>query len=721
MKSKQFLLTAVAMLTALPVFAVTPVTVMPVPWIPTNPTSPHSVVTGTTATLAATVNLGGSGDSFTYSWNYGDGTGSSTAVSITTSGSGATVGNVYNLSTTHVYPATTGTAYTAVITVTDTTTSATYTGNYYLIVEPNTLAAQVDQAIDGGLWYLHTTEERGSTTDPNSNTVQYGSWDNDIQGCDGYACSYSVGGLNATNVQAFEVSGHYENGPSTDPYTDDVARGLARMMQYLAPYSITNAGDKVIYYDPSLMASRCSDGSLPLTYGNPGTCSGGATYINYNPGATTCTSPPCDFSAGPLANTFDGNANGQILIPSDDDPGYQTGMYVTAIVAGQNPTGTAKLGATAGGGMPGVFGRTYLNIVQDLIDGIGYCQYYGDEENSDGKDNGGGWEYYCAGTSDDGGYYDDNSPSQWNAIAMIAANRGFGITIPQIVKDLNQVWTTWDQCIGSTCTGYGGDYSTALTPGAFGYDAWDDPLWGPWAVTPSGMVQMAMDGIGRTASGATDQRWNISENYYRNSFCSSGTDFTTNPKLYTYGLFSFTKAMEQHAPGGVLTPITYLSNQPGSTNGFDWYGAQASAGAPCDGVAQTLVNRQSGTGYWYGVDGTGAQYPFETAWSTIMLQKTSFVACVNNLAGQGKASSRSSGAAVTLTWSSIPSASTYEVLRSTSAQGPFAEVGSPTAKTAFVDQTAGLVNGDTYYYELQPLNGGGSAVCTSNQAVITVP
>ena len=443
-----------------------------------------------------------------------------------------------------------------------------------------------------------------------------------------------------------------------------------------------------------------------------------ATLINYNPSATTCTAPPCNF-------TYDGNSNGQMLsflnADTELDYGYQTGMIVTAIVASQHAAGVARTGAAAGGGLPGVLGQTYVNIVQDLIDSIGYCQYYADGGNSDGDDNGGGWEYSCAGTSTFYQFYDDNSPSQWNAIAMIAANRGFGITVPQVVKDTNQVWIVWDECMSTTCTNSG------LPPGMYGYNAWNDPIWGPWAVTPSGMVEMAMDGVGRTATGNADQRWNLAESYYHDNFCNPTSNGSI---LFSESLFlrdvSFTKSMEQHDPGGVLTPISFLQDQPSGTSSIDWYNQlNGIGGAACDGVAQTLVSTQStggGTtaGAWFGNDYDGTQYYFDTAWAIIMLQKTSFVACVQNLAGVGKASSRSTGAEVTLTWSAIGDATSYQVQRGTTNGGPYTNVGTPTTGLAYVDQTKGLTNGSTYYYVLQPLNAG-NAVCQSNQAAITVP
>ena len=251
--------------------------------------------------------------------------------------------------------------------MTDTTTPATHTGSYYLIVQPTSLQTTVNQAIDAGLWYLHTTMDRATTTNGNSQTVAWGGWDGWI-GQRMFEClrlPECRSGLDATNVQAFEVSSHYENGPTVDPYTDDVARGLARVMYYMTPYTSTPAGPKIISYNPALMAARCSDGTQPNYTAK--TCATG-TYINYNPGATSCTTAPTT----PCTFTYDGNGNGQILIEANDgvgDPGYQTGMIVTAIVASQNTAGIARTGAVSrSGGLPGVLGQTYLNIVQRLID-----------------------------------------------------------------------------------------------------------------------------------------------------------------------------------------------------------------------------------------------------------------------------------------------------------------------------------------------------------------
>ena len=428
------------------------------PWVPATPATPHTTynvcsngsipnytVTPPTCTAPATLTEASIGlgaiatlpnatDTYTGVWSFGDGS-PNYSFSVST----ASLVNLtnYNVGTTHQYPATAaaGTAWTATLTVTDTKTSVQGSGTYAVIQEQDTLTSRVNVAIDNGLWFEHNNMWRGTTT-VNGNTVNIGGWDDDGEPCvNGNICT-SYGGLDANFVQAYEVNGHLENGPSTDPYTEDVARGLARMMAFLIPEAVTA---KTVTYNPAIAVDRCSDGSVPNFAVNPPTCTAPATLIQYNPGATSCTTAP----ATPCSFTFDINNNGQWLYEGNDsgDPGYQVGMFVDAIVATGNPGGTAKAGPTTSGGLPGVFGQTYQNIVTDLVDGILYCQYGGDPYGgtSNGYDQGGGWSYYCATTDFN---YDDNSISQWNAVGLIGAQRGFGITIPKIATDTNQVWVT---------------------------------------------------------------------------------------------------------------------------------------------------------------------------------------------------------------------------------------------------------------------------------------
>ena len=498
-------------------------TVKTVPWDPANPTAPHTTypldaLNEVNIVMAATADWpAGAPNSFRAVWNFADG---SPNVTINP------IANRYNISTLHQYPpgAAGGTTWIATVTVIDNVTGESASANYYVIQQANNLQSRVNVAIDHGLWYLHKTMWR--TT---SGVVPIGGWDG-LMACGGFgnfAC-INTGGIDASNIQAFQVKGHYENGPASDPYTDDVKRGLARMMQYLV-----------------------SEAVGPKTY----------TYV-----FPSCPVPNCTL-------TFDGNANTR-RIRESANAAYQTGMFMDSIVATSNPAGTAALGGA------NIVGQTYLNIVQDLADYENHCQYT--------TSFGGGWYYSCQG-------YNDNSISQWAAIGLIGGIRGFGISpgtiaYPNIIKDANRVWLNNSDTLDSAVSAY------------FGYQSsgW---VWGPWATTPSGMVQLAMDGIGRG-----DSLWDRAESYYRNGFCnatSSGAYYA--PRAYTYGLFSFTKSMLLHNPLGVLTPITLLhSNTPGVTD-IDWYnavGPESGGPAPCDGIAQTLVKRQGG-----GAPGGGTPNP----------------------------------------------------------------------------------------------------------------
>ena len=721
------------------------VTVLTVPWVPATPTTPHTTYPQTSTTEAAVI-LGatvpsavGSTDSFTYQWSFGDGT--FTAAKAVT--------NPYDLSVSHQYPASaaTGTQWTAVVTVTDTTTSTTGTGNYYVIQEQNVLSSRVNVAIDWGLWYMHQTMWRGTTTATSSTPagIPWGGWDQQLVDCptvngEAYDCD-GYGVINAENVQAFEVNGHLQSGPATDPYTDDVARGLARMFVSLATKT---AGTDTYTYNPATTNYTCNDGSVPTT--SDPTCSTHGGQHQYNPGATSCLSPNCTF-------TFDANSN-NVQTYSNDGSGeyiYTTSPFMEAMIAAGTPSAVAPTGAA------NVQGETFQTIVQDLADYYNYSQYGGDCDVANGYTRGNG-----SGCSGGAWLYspqegNDNSTSQWAAIGLISAYRGFGISVPPIVTDTNNVWITNAQDLGQAApTGPDPFYPDGDNLGAYGYrGSWQySQEWGPFAVTPSAMVQMALDGIGRTTntkfgdpSTTFDQRWNLTETYYADNFCNNPYQYSSSggyndafyaPRAYMYGLFSFTKSMLLHDPSFGLSPIQFLRTEtPGvfttdssdPTNSIDWYAALSTANGgtdPCDGVAQTLVTFQSspvaGTfdGHWYGNTadvGYDLQSPFETAWALIMLQRTVFVACINNLTGEAVAAG-AAPARVDLTWTNQANSTSYNVSRGTANGGPYTLIGNTTS-TTYSDQGS-LSNGVTYYYVVQPLNGT-SEVCQSNQFTVKVP
>jgi hypothetical protein len=349
------------------------VTVLTVPWVPASPTTPHTTYAQSSTTeakivLGATVpSAVGSSDSFTYQWNFGDGT--SSAVTALT--------NPYDISTTHQYPASAGpgTAWTAVVTVTDTTVNATGTANYYVsqgcstisagCTLQNDLAARVNVAIDWGLWYMHQTMWRNTTT-VGGNAVNWGGWDQQTYACPtvnggAWDCDY-YGVIDAENVQAFEVNGHLQSGPATDPYTDDVARGFARMFTFLATQT---AASDTYTYNPATANYTCKDGTQPTT--SDPTCSSHGGQYFYNPGATSCPTPSC-------VMTYDANSN-KIQTYSNDGSGeytYTTSPFMEALIAANTPTATAPTGPV------GIVGQTFQTIVQDMADFYNYSQYGSD-------------------------------------------------------------------------------------------------------------------------------------------------------------------------------------------------------------------------------------------------------------------------------------------------------------------------------------------------------
>jgi hypothetical protein len=279
----------------------------------------------------------------------------------------------------------------------------------------------------------------------------------------------------------------------------------------------------------------------------------------------------------------DGNGNGFALYVTQGSYGYTLGPVIDAFVASGEPNRVTTTGGAD------VIGRTYKDLVQDMVD-----WYVASMTNSGTY--WGGWDYNGFSSRN------DFSVAQWGAIGLIAAEHNFGISIPQWVKDANAH----------------GVRTMQAAAGGFGYDSPGYYPWGQWAVTPSGMVQAALDGIGRL-----DSTWDKGETIIRNNFCNSG-GASNAVRDYYYGLFSMTKAMLLHNVNGVSAPITLMKSSTAGVNPIDWYAAEASKGDPCDGVARTLVGDQNAAGYWYGHNYTGEQYTFETAWAIIMLNRTVF-------------------------------------------------------------------------------------------------
>jgi hypothetical protein len=484
----------------------------------------------------------------------------------------------------------------AVLTITDTTTGLVspvsncapgpVTGScYYTALEapPPNLSVEVNNAIDNGLWYLHTHMQRHTS----GGGAPIGDWYL-CDGSDADACSAGGSGASALDCAAFEDSGFLQTNSPWNPYSDDVRLCLNGVFDELATIGISTVND--------------------------------ATFGSFNP---------------------DSNGNGIGVEHNGYPENYQTGMMLDAVVAAgvvdkatAVTPGTALATSAAGKGSGPSHLYTYQDAVFDMVDDYAYCQAITDP----GWAQGGGWHYSCQEETG------DNSVSQWAAIGIIPAIRNFGATVPAELHVGDTSWLDVSFTANSPKNGY------------FGYTS-NTPIWGPYADTPSGMVQLAMNGLGtgKTTPGG-NLSWDSAATFLRDSFATQDGSAEDDLKDYYYGMFSFTKAMLLHDNSGtglVPSPLSLLESLDdpgtcaspvpdsalGSGSGpcyppIDWYAAQTAAYGgtdPTDGVARTLVLSQNGGGSWFGHNVSGSQYYLETASAIIMLNKTVFqpvpVAC----------------------------------------------------------------------------------------------
>jgi hypothetical protein len=265
----------------------------------------------------------------------------------------------------------------------------------------------------------------------------------------------------------------------------------------------------------------------------------------------------------------DSNGNGIGLQVNSGRPIYEGGPVMDAIAS----TVTPDVYADTGGN--GVLDRRYRDIARDMVDQYAWGQY-------DHASVGGGWRYGWNS-------HPDNSACQWAAIGVLALKQNFGLDFPQWVKDRNEVWLDYShQIAGNTNSG-------------FGYTSVGSGL----ALTPSGLIQLAMNGDERS-----DPRWARSENTFTHNW-NSWYKGTNN----YYALFALTKAMRLALPEAIVT----LSGT-GSFDDLDWFSD------PVRGVARTLIDDAfaSSDGSFAG-GGSWVNQPTRTAWGVIMLTRALFV------------------------------------------------------------------------------------------------
>ena len=260
---------------------------------------------------------------------------------------------------------------------------------------------------------------------------------------------------------------------------------------------------------------------------------------------------------------------------------YQGGQVMDAIIAsGVQPTDLTERDFSRTDGMV-VKNWTYGELLQDMCD-----MYAWGQVDSSGGSHRGGWRYGW-------NYQSDNSAAQWAAIGMIPAQKApWNCTVPGWVKTENQIWL--NNSYNGTGFGYTG-------PGS-GY-----------GTTPSGMVQMNMDGLvgyddPLTLVDERDSKWITAERWLADNYA-----YFLSSNQY-YGWYSFAKAMRTALP----SPVERITTS-GAVS-FDWYNGSGSY----KGMAQRIIEVQDSAGQWNALyTGWGA---LGTAWNIIILKPVLFAA-----------------------------------------------------------------------------------------------
>ena len=424
---------------------------------------------------------------------------------------------------------------------------------YRMVCRDQTLSVEVNAAIDEGLWYMHRNQFR---------------FDGTATGDTGGAIPMGLwdypqkGGDvettgSAASTNAFEANGYREDGPADSPYTETVARGLR--------YTISQ-----------LIAEDINVQTVPAGR-------------NDDP---------------------DTNGNGIGITNLGGERPYENGMLMDAIVASGRPDTVAITGAA------NVIGRTYGDIVQDMVDWYAWAQ-------TDAA-NHGGWDYSAINNS---GGTTDNSTNGWAAIGLSAAEDVFGATVPQWVKDRNELSLEFTD----------NESDTLDSDGHHGYRNSTTPLWGPYSTAGAALVQMSMDGIPSTTDAAPDERWIRSENLFRRNWDNavSGNEI----KNYYYAMFNFAKGMRTAKPDPVVIIGTEVGAAETGVGCGPSPGCAASGAQPLDwyndpatGLARTIVDYTIDTGVNIGgcpattSTGSGSQQQHDTPWCIQILTQTLFQA-----------------------------------------------------------------------------------------------
>ena len=423
------------------------------------------------------------------------------------------VGNINDILCTYAYGA--AGLYDAKLTVTDADGDSDNAVVRIRVLPSSTKEAQIQLAIERGLKWLYLRQAA------NGAIYSYNSYS-------------SAGAETAAAVLAFENRGHK---PCTQDLTLD---------------GQVDALDRAIWEKDQIYAETVHRG------------------LDYAISTLVPVAIATETSEYPRNPDSNGNGIGIHDSYANRDP-YKIGSYMMALVgAGDTGSGAPDLVATTG--PANVNGRTYKDIVQDMVD---WCAWAQVEPNRGGYR--GGWRYTANYSSS------DNSACQWPVIGTEAAEFGWGCVVPAYVKAENELWTTYSQYY----TGYS---TTAYYYGAFGYTGKGTGI----ALTGAGICQLSFQGKvkneGRILAAA--------------QYLSSNTGGNM------YDMYAVTKACRIAKIDTNADGIGDSYSEIQTLNGWDWY----------DTYSTRLLSQQQSDGKW----STTYGWVFDTSWAVEILTKNVF-------------------------------------------------------------------------------------------------
>jgi hypothetical protein len=299
-----------------------------------------------------------------------------------------------------------------------------------------------------------------------------------------------------------------------------------------------------------------------------------------------------------LAGDPDVNGNGIGLVTNqsasvtDGRQTYIGGICMVALASSGAPNRVAAVGGTD------VYGRTYADIVQDMVDFFAWGQC----DSGSGR---GGWRYY-ANSGDS-----DMSTTQWPPLGMLAAEQNMGSIVPQFVRDELIYFLNYTQ-------------NTALNNdnGAFGY---------AFPTTYPNITKTAAGIICHEFLGTplTDPKVESAIGFIYRHWNDTGGSWTyTQLHGNSYGMYGLMKAFRIPEPDLGYNDVTghsevteYDYNAGSQTgNTFEWY--YTPSGQANEGLASYIVSTQQTDGSWDDTVGSNQVYDaFCSGWRILVLLK----------------------------------------------------------------------------------------------------